>query len=71
MTLVRQNSCVEGRDAEAVLNASAPIRSASLAGRIVYTQWLNDRGGIEADLTVTRLSERQLPCRHGRRGCAA
>src|SRR3546814_4523867 len=26
-------------------------------GRIVYTQWLNDRGGIEADLTVTRLSE--------------
>ena len=26
-------------------------------GRIVYTQWLNDRGGIEADLTVTRLAE--------------
>jgi len=25
------------------------------SGRIVYTQWLNDRGGIEADLTVTRL----------------
>ena len=25
------------------------------AGRGVYTQWLNDRGGIEADLTVTRL----------------
>jgi len=24
-------------------------------GRIVYTQWLNARGGIEADLTVTRL----------------
>jgi len=24
-------------------------------GRIVYTQWLNERGGIEADLTVTRL----------------
>ena len=24
------------------------------AGRVVYTQWLNDRGGIEADLTVTR-----------------
>jgi 4-methylaminobutanoate oxidase (formaldehyde-forming) len=24
---------------------------------MVYTQWLNDRGGIEADLTVTRLSE--------------
>ena len=27
------------------------------AGRIVYTQMLNDRGGIESDLTVTRLSE--------------
>ena len=26
-------------------------------GRIVYTQWLNARGGIEADLTVTRLAE--------------
>jgi len=27
------------------------------AGRIVYTQMLNARGGIECDLTVTRLSE--------------
>jgi 4-methylaminobutanoate oxidase (formaldehyde-forming) len=27
------------------------------SGRLVYTQWLNDRGGIEADLTVTRLDE--------------
>ena len=26
-------------------------------GRIVYTQFLNDKGGIEADVTVTRLSE--------------
>jgi heterotetrameric sarcosine oxidase gamma subunit len=26
-------------------------------GRIVYTPWLNERGGIEADLTVTRLAE--------------
>ena len=25
-------------------------------GRVVYTQWLNQRGGIEADLTVTRLA---------------
>ena len=25
-------------------------------GRIVYTPWLNERGGIEADLTVTRLA---------------
>lgn len=26
-------------------------------GRIVYTQWLNERAGIEADLTITRLAE--------------
>jgi hypothetical protein len=26
------------------------------AGRVVYTQMLNDRGGIQCDLTVTRLS---------------
>ena len=26
----------------------------------VYTQWLNERGGIEADLTVTRLSENEF-----------
>jgi 4-methylaminobutanoate oxidase (formaldehyde-forming) len=24
-------------------------------GRVVYTQWLNERGGIEADLTIARL----------------
>ena len=29
-------------------------------GRIVYTQWLNERGGIEADLTVTRLGENEF-----------
>ena len=44
-------------------------RSSGVApGRIVYTQWLNERGGIEADLTVTRLG--RVPCRSGRRGCA-
>jgi len=29
-------------------------------GRIVYTQMLNDRGGIVSDLTVTRLSETEF-----------
>ena len=29
-------------------------------GRAVYTQWLNDRGGIEADLTVSRLGEHEF-----------
>ena len=27
---------------------------------MVYTHWLNDRGGIEADLTVTRIAEDQF-----------
>ena len=26
-------------------------------GKIVYTEWCNERGGIEADLTVTRIGE--------------
>lgn len=48
---------VEGRDAEAVLQKVSANDVAVAPGRIVYTQWLNARGGIEADLTVTRLSE--------------
>ncbi|HSG93883.1 MAG TPA: FAD-dependent oxidoreductase, partial [Afifellaceae bacterium] len=48
---------VEGRDAEAVLQMISANDVAVEPGRIVYTQWLNGRGGIEADLTVTRLSE--------------
>jgi glycine cleavage system aminomethyltransferase T/glycine/D-amino acid oxidase-like deaminating enzyme len=47
---------LEGRDAEAVLNQVCAADVAVPAGKIVYTQWLNERGGIEADLTVTRLS---------------
>jgi 4-methylaminobutanoate oxidase (formaldehyde-forming) len=48
---------VEGRDAEAVLQRVSANDVAVAPGRIVYTQWLNARGGVEADLTVTRLSE--------------
>jgi len=29
-------------------------------GRAVYTQWCNSRGGIEADLTVTRITESEF-----------
>ena len=47
---------VEGRDAEAVLQHICANDINVEPGRIVYTQWLNDRGSIEADLTVTRLS---------------
>jgi 4-methylaminobutanoate oxidase (formaldehyde-forming) len=45
---------VQGPDAEAVLNHICANDIAVPVGKIVYTQWLNDRGGIEADLTITR-----------------
>lgn len=48
---------VEGADAEAALNHICANDVAVAPGRVVYTQWLNERGGIEADLTVTRESE--------------
>ena len=48
---------VQGRDAEKVLNRICANNVAVPVGRIVYTQWLNERGTIEADLTVTRLAE--------------
>ena len=48
---------VEGRDACKVLNTISANNVDVEPGRIVYTQWCNERGGIEADLTVTRLEE--------------
>ncbi len=48
---------VEGRDACAFLNRVCANEIDVAEGRIVYTQMLNARGGIESDLTVTRLSE--------------
>ena len=46
---------VQGPDAEQALNRICANNVAVPPGKIVYTQWLNERGGIEADLTVTRL----------------
>ena len=51
---------VEGRDACKVLNRVSAANVDVEPGRIVYTQWLNERGGIEADLTVTRLAENKF-----------
>jgi glycine cleavage system aminomethyltransferase T len=48
---------VEGKDAEAFLNYIGGGDYSVPVGKIVYTQFLNRRGGIEADVTVTRLSE--------------
>ena len=46
---------VMGSDAEAVLQRIAGNDVAVENGKIVYTQFLNDEGGIEADVTITRL----------------
>ena len=45
---------VQGPDAERVLNHISANSLSVPVGKIVYTQWLNARGGIEADLTITR-----------------
>ena len=45
-----------GRDAEKALSWIAANDVAKPPGHLVYTQMLNDRGGIECDLTVGRLS---------------
>ncbi|PCH69045.1 MAG: FAD-dependent oxidoreductase [Rhodobacteraceae bacterium] len=48
---------VEGPDVERFLNLVCGADMSVPVGKIVYTQFLNSRGGIEADVTVTRLSE--------------
>ncbi len=48
---------VEGPDATAFMNHVGGGQYDVPVGKIVYTQFLNTRGGIEADVTVTRLSE--------------
>ena len=51
---------VQGPDACAILNHLSAADVNVAPGRIVYTQWLNERAGIEADLTITRLSESEF-----------
>ncbi len=46
-----------GRDAETALSWIAANDVARPAGSLVYTQMLNKRGGIECDLTVSRLTD--------------
>jgi glycine cleavage system aminomethyltransferase T len=47
---------IQGRDAERVLNRIATADIAVPVGKVVYTQFLNIRGGVEADLTITRIA---------------
>ncbi len=48
---------VQGRDAGAVLDRLSANAVNGTAGEITYTQWLNERGLLEADLTVTKLMD--------------
>jgi 4-methylaminobutanoate oxidase (formaldehyde-forming) len=65
---------VQGRDAEKLLSRLCANNVAVEPGRIVYTQMLNPRGGIEADLTVMRLDGDRFwvipPCTSTRRDLA-
>jgi 4-methylaminobutanoate oxidase (formaldehyde-forming) len=47
---------VQGRDAGPALNFISANNVDGACGRITYTQWLNEWGTIEADLTVTKLA---------------
>ncbi len=48
---------VQGRDAGRELNQLSAADVDGEAGRITYTQWLNEDGKLEADLTVTKLAD--------------
>jgi glycine cleavage system aminomethyltransferase T/glycine/D-amino acid oxidase-like deaminating enzyme len=48
---------VQGRDAGRVLERISANHVAGEPGRITYTQWLNEAGTLEADLTVTKLAD--------------
>ena len=48
---------VQGRDAGRLLDHLSANAVDGLPGRITYTQWLNEAGKLEADLTVTKLDD--------------
>jgi len=51
---------VEGADAQKALDFICANDVSKPAGRLTYTQLLNTRGGIEADLTVARLADQKF-----------
>jgi glycine cleavage system aminomethyltransferase T/glycine/D-amino acid oxidase-like deaminating enzyme len=51
---------VEGPGAAALLERVCDAHVDRETGRVVYSQFLNERGGIVADLTVTRLGEQRF-----------
>jgi 4-methylaminobutanoate oxidase (formaldehyde-forming) len=48
---------VQGRDAGRLLNTLSANHVDGAPGTITYTQWLNEDGKLEADLTVTKLDD--------------
>ena len=48
---------LKGPDAEAALSWIAANEVTNPIGAVTYTQMLNDKGGIECDLTATRIAE--------------
>lgn len=48
---------VEGKDAESFLQRLCTNNMAINTGRLVYTLMLNERGGIESDMTVARFAQ--------------
>lgn len=51
---------VIGKDAEATLQHICAGNIAKAPGRTTYTQMLNDKGGIEADVIVSRISDNEF-----------
>ncbi len=51
---------IQGKDSCRALQRICSANIDVSPGRMVYTHWLNQRGGIEADLTVTRLEENRF-----------
>ncbi|KAL3939322.1 MAG: hypothetical protein SGARI_001415 [Bacillariaceae sp.] len=51
---------VQGYDAGAFLNWLSTANVDGPTNQITYTQWLNEHGYLEADLTVTKLSETEF-----------
>jgi 4-methylaminobutanoate oxidase (formaldehyde-forming) len=48
---------VQGKDSTKLLGQLCANDIDVEPGRLIYTQWLNENGGIESDLTVCRLAE--------------
>jgi glycine cleavage system aminomethyltransferase T len=51
---------VQGHDAGRLLNRISANQVDGDPGMITYTQWLNERGTLEADLTVTKLDDERF-----------